>query len=178
MSIDVLLRDVEESDLPIFFQQQIDPQANRMAAFTAPRDPSDWDAFLAHWNKIRSNNDILIKTILYDGHVAGNAVSFVISGEREVGYWIGKEYWGLGIATYALRKFLGFLQERPLYAHAAKDNAASLRVLEKNGFKIRGEGKLFSHARGEEVEEYVLILEGHIPKDQPLITVDSSTKTL
>ncbi|MDX6482371.1 MAG: hypothetical protein QOE95_142, partial [Gaiellaceae bacterium] len=41
---------------------------------------------------------------------------------------------------------------------AAKDNVASLRVLEKCGFKIVGEGKGFSNARGEEVEEFLLEL--------------------
>ncbi|HKA21153.1 MAG TPA: GNAT family N-acetyltransferase, partial [Blastocatellia bacterium] len=35
MTSDVLLREVTEGDLPIFFEQQRDPAANRMAAFTA-----------------------------------------------------------------------------------------------------------------------------------------------
>jgi hypothetical protein len=43
MTPDVRLRDVMEDDLPLFFEQQLDPEANRMAAF-APRDR---DAFLA-----------------------------------------------------------------------------------------------------------------------------------
>jgi len=40
----IALRDVMMSDLPIFFDQQLDPDANHMAAFTA-KDPSDKDAF-------------------------------------------------------------------------------------------------------------------------------------
>ena len=46
MTNDVLLRDVTEADLPIFFEQQ-DSAANHMAAFTA-KDPADRDAFMAH----------------------------------------------------------------------------------------------------------------------------------
>jgi RimJ/RimL family protein N-acetyltransferase len=145
----VLLRDVTESDLPIFFEQQLDPAANQMAAFPARAR----DAFMAHWTKILGDETVVTKTILFDGHVAGNVVSWQQSGEREVGYWIGKEYWGKGIATQALAVFLSHVTARPLYAHVAKHNIASIRVLEKCGFTISGEG-----ARGEEVEEFILIL--------------------
>jgi RimJ/RimL family protein N-acetyltransferase len=47
---------------------------------------------------------------------------------------------------------------RPLYAQAARDNFASIRVLEKCGFIACGKDKEFPHARHEEVEEVVLIL--------------------
>ena len=47
---------------------------------------------------------------------------------------------------------------RPMYARVVKDNIASLRVLEKCGFTICGEGKGFAYARGEEVEEFILRL--------------------
>ena len=47
----VSLRDVVMSDLPIFFEQQLDPDANTMAAF-APKDPADRDAFTAHWTRL------------------------------------------------------------------------------------------------------------------------------
>ena len=159
LTSEVLLRDVTEGDLPIFFEQQLDPNANRMAAFTA-RDPADWDAFTARWTRILGDETITKKTILFDGHVAGNIVSFEQSGEREVGYWIGKEYWGKGVATRALSTFLGHVKTRPLYAHAAKDNIASIRVLEKCGFEISGEDTAFSNARGQEVEEVILTLIG------------------
>ena len=49
--MNVILREVSEQDLPIFFEQQLDPAANYMAAFTS-KDPSDNVAFTAHWNKI------------------------------------------------------------------------------------------------------------------------------
>ena len=111
-----------------------------MAAFTA-RDPAGWDAFTARWTGIVGDETITKKTILFDGHVAGNIVSFEKSGEREVGYWIGRKYWGKGVATRALSTFLGHVKKRPLYAHVAKDNIASNRVLEKCGFKISGEDR-------------------------------------
>ena len=103
----IILRDVTEADLPIFYEQQLDPEATQMAAFPS----RDRDAFMAHWNnKVMVNPDGIVKTILFDGQVAGNIVSWDQSGEREVGYWIGKEYWGKGIATKALAEFLGIVK--------------------------------------------------------------------
>lgn len=153
MTDDVLLRDVTESDLPIFFEQQLDADATAMAAFPS----RDREALMTHWVKIMGDDSVILKTILFDRQVAGNIVNFEMSGKREVGYWIGKEYWGKGIATKALAAFLGHVKLRPLYAHVAKHNIGSRRVLEKCGFTIVDEDK-FSNARGEEVEEFILKL--------------------
>ncbi len=157
MKTDVILRDVMADDLPIFFEQQLDEDANFMAAFTV-KDPADRSAFTAHWAKILSNTSGTVKTILFEGYVAGYIASFVQFGELEVCYWLGKEYWGRGIATHSLRQFLAEVQARPLYARAAADNLASLRLLEKAGFTISGYDKAFANARGEEVEEVILKL--------------------
>jgi RimJ/RimL family protein N-acetyltransferase len=159
MKGEIQLRDVIETDLSIFFEQQLDPDANYMAAFTR-KDPADRESFMAHWTRILNDESILIKTILFEGEVAGSVLSYVQSGEREVSYWLGKEYWGKGIATHALTDLLNLIEERPLYARAAKDNIASLRVLEKCGFKIIGEDKGFANVRSEDIEEYILELPG------------------
>lgn len=96
---------------------------------------------------------------IFNGKVAGSVSSYVDEDEHvEVTYWIGKPYWGKGIATGALSAFLEHQKGRPLYARAAKDNVGSLRVLEKCGFTRIGEGSGFSQARGEEVEEFLLRL--------------------
>jgi len=85
----VILRSVTQDDLPIFFEQQLDPEATMMAAFPS----REKDAFMAHWAKILADNSNIIKTILFDGHVAGNIVSFEMVRERGIGYWPGKEFW-------------------------------------------------------------------------------------
>ncbi len=151
----VQLRDVIEADLPIFFEQQLDPEATQMAALP----PRGREAFMAHWTRILGNGSVLIKTILFDGAVAGNIVCFDQLGEREVGYWLGKEYWGKGIATQALAEFLNYVETRPLYARVAKHNIASRRVLEKCGFTISGEDSFFSQAFSKNIEEYILMLD-------------------
>ncbi len=132
----VLLRDVADGDLPLFFEHQRDPVANRMADFPA----RDSEAFVAHWARILADVSVTKRTVLFDGRVAGNVVSFENSGEREVGYWIDGEYWGKGIATEALSQFLGQAEaRRPLHAAVARHNVGSIRVLEKCGFTIVGE---------------------------------------
>jgi len=154
----VQLREVEVSDLPTFFEFHLDPEANQMAAFTR-KDPSNREAFDRHWHKILADESIPIQTILFGGQVAGSVLSYVMDGEREVSYWIGKAFWGRAIATRALALYLDFITERPLYARAAKDNLGSIRVLEKNGFKVIATEKGFANARGKEIEESVFILD-------------------
>ena len=156
MTNKIQLRDVVETDLPILFEHQIDPEASQMASFPS----RSREGFMSHWTKLMADPSILMKTILFNGQVAGNIVCFEQLGEREVGYWIGKEYWGKGIATRALEEFLKHIETRPLYAHVAKHNIASRRVLEKCGFHVSGEDKFFSQILGDDIEEYILVLNG------------------
>jgi RimJ/RimL family protein N-acetyltransferase len=147
---EVVLRDVTEDDLAHFSEHQRDPVANRMADFP----PRDRDAFRAHWKKILADESVTKKTILVEGRVAGNIVSFEQDGEREVGYWIGREFWSKGVATEALSVFLSHVEvRRPLHAGVAKPNIASIRVLEKCGFTVIG----------EKDEEYILRLTATVP---------------
>jgi RimJ/RimL family protein N-acetyltransferase len=151
----VRLREVTESDLPVFFEQQWDPVANRMAAFP----PRERVAFMAHWAKILSDQTAPVRTILFDGHVAGNVVSWEQDGKRLVGYWVGKDFWGQGIATAALFEFLRMVGNRPLHAYVAKHNIGSIRVLEKCGFKTCADAKHESDAPGNGVEEFLFRLD-------------------
>lgn len=158
MTGDITLRDVVETDLPIFFHYQQDPIASYMVAFTA-RDPNDQEAFMAHWAKIMADESNMLKTILVDQQVAGNIVSYLMFGERHVGYWLGRDFWGRGIASQALRAFIALDPVRPLYGRAVVDNFASIRVMQKCGFTICGGGHGFSYARGATVEEVILVLQ-------------------
>ena len=111
------------------------------------------------WNMRRTLGVATVLGIMGDGQVAGSVLSYEESEKPEVSYWIGKEFWGKGIATWALSEFLARVNKvRPIYARSAKDNAGSLRVLEKCGFVITGEDKGFANARGQEVEEFILTL--------------------
>jgi RimJ/RimL family protein N-acetyltransferase len=154
MRDDIQLRDVEPTDLPIFYEQQLDADATRMAAFPA-RDRAVFDA---HWAiNVLGNSAAVKQTILVNGQVAGNIGSWPQDGVRLVGYWLGKEHWGKGVATRALIAFLHVVAERPLYAHVAKHNAGSIRVLEKCGFRVEREESV--EDVGKDIAELVLVLD-------------------
>src|SRR5678816_351606 len=111
MNDEVLLRNVEPGDLPIFYEQQLDADASRMAAFPS----RDRAAFDIHWaTNILGNPAAIKQTILVGDQVAGNIGSWPQEGVRLVGYWIGKEYWGRGVATHGLAAFLQMVTDRPL----------------------------------------------------------------
>jgi len=76
----------------------------------------------------------------------------------EIGYWLGEEHWGRGIATAALRGMTRYaLSElailNRLFATVDADHAASIRVLEKAGYRC--EAKLLGSAikRGTIVDQ-------------------------
>jgi RimJ/RimL family protein N-acetyltransferase len=152
------LREVRDEDLPALFEQWADPVAAHMAAFTSP-DHMDRDAFERRWSRLRADETIINRVIVADGEVAGSIGSWGEPGEREITYWIGRSYWGTGIATDAVHLFLAVDSSRPLNARVAHDNLASLRVLEKCGFRVTGTDRGFAHARSAEIEETLLRLE-------------------
>ena len=151
----VHLRDVIESDLPIFFSNQSDPEAVAMAAFPA----RDRQAHFSHWKKAMADETNILKSILVDGQVAGNLVSWDDSGKRQVGYWLGREFWGRKIATASLQLFLEEVKTRPLYARVARHNRGSARVLEKCGFRLVGVDGVLPENAPDPVAEYIFQLD-------------------
>jgi RimJ/RimL family protein N-acetyltransferase len=155
--VEITLRDVHDSDLEAFWAQASDEQAQHMAAVTRGYH-YDRAAFDTHWANVRSDPAVIVRTVLADGAVAGHAAIFGPAGEREVTYWVGRAYWGHGVATATLSALLGLERTRPLHAHAAADNTGSIRVLQKCGFAITGRGRIFAQARGKEIDEVALTL--------------------
>src|SRR4029453_9968193 len=123
----VALRKVEDADLDLIFAQMRDPEAVRMAAFTAD-DPDDRAGVDAHMIRLRTAPDITLRAIMDDGQLVGTIASFVAEGDTEVTYWVDRSEWGRGIASRALTLLLDVVPVRPVFARAASDNAGSLRV--------------------------------------------------
>jgi hypothetical protein len=70
---DVLLRDVDDADLEVFYEQQREEEAVRRAQFPA----RDRDRFLTHWRtKVLGNPTGHVQTVTVDGEVAGNIVAW------------------------------------------------------------------------------------------------------
>ena len=93
----------------------------------------------------------------------------------EVTYWLGRSFWGRGIASAALALFLAELPVRPLFGRAAATNVASLRVLERSGFRRIEATRDWSDALGREVEEVILRLDAPGPAGGS--GVDSGSRT-
>jgi RimJ/RimL family protein N-acetyltransferase len=154
ISVPVRIRNVEQDDLPRMYQMQLDPEANRLAV-TIPRSAEEFDA---HWADALQDPSIMPKAILVGGVLAGYVSCFQRDGRANVGYWISREHWGKGIATRALRLLLLEVTTRPLHAHVATSNGASLRVLQKCGFVVEGVQVSAASDRFPECEEAILVL--------------------
>jgi RimJ/RimL family protein N-acetyltransferase len=130
-----VLREVAEEDLLVYYEHQRDPETAAHAAFPS----SDRDAFMTHWAMALVSPSVLTRTVVSGEAVAGNIGCWKADGRTLVGYWIGREFRGRGLATKALAELLCLVDTRPLHAYVAKSNPASIRVLEKCGFVEVGE---------------------------------------
>ena len=152
-----MLREVYESDIAVLFEHQLDTVSNWQVAFTH-EDPTDENAFNEHISKVLVDETVVMKTIMHDNEVAGYMTKYVLDGAPQIGFVLGREFWGKGIATESLREFLSIIETRPIYARTAFDNIGSMRVLQKLGFTRTSEGNYYSHARGVDIVEILWTL--------------------
>jgi RimJ/RimL family protein N-acetyltransferase len=149
----VRLREPTDHDYDWLHAQQRDEVASRMAAF-GTRDP-DAASLAERWKRSGART----RVVMVGDEIAGSVATFEYEGKPQITYWIGRSFWGRGIATTALGLFLREITERPLYASAAFDNIGSLRVLAKCGFRVVGSEKAHAEARGVEIDEIFLRLD-------------------
>jgi RimJ/RimL family protein N-acetyltransferase len=154
----VSLRPTTDADFDALFDLESEVEGADMIAFL-PREPGDRDAFSAHWARITADTSVITRVIEADGSFAGYAVSFVIEGERQVGYWIARELWGRGIASAALAALVAEIPERPLWGSTAADNVGSQRVLLHAGFVFDRMERSHAPRRGTEIDEKVYRLD-------------------
>lgn len=148
------LRPTERADLEALFGFQLDEQAAYLAAFM-PADYADKAAYIAKYTRFLADPTIHMQTIVVGEAVAGSVAKFVLDGEAEITYWLGRPYWGRGLATAALRRFLALESSRPLLGRVAFDNVGSQRVLENCGFVRIGADTGFASARQAEIGEFI-----------------------
>jgi RimJ/RimL family protein N-acetyltransferase len=151
----VRLRDIAQDDLPRMYEFNLDPEGNRLAA-TIPRNA---EAFAAHWENVLADSNVVAKAISVGDRLAGYINCFKRDDLHFVGYWVGREFWGQGVASRALELLLNEVTIRPLHAQVAASNQASLRVLQKSGFTVRSVQAAPADDRNLECEEAFLVLE-------------------
>ncbi len=152
--ISVQLLPTQPSDLPLFFQFQLDPEATYLAAFT-PQDPTNQAAYLEKYTTHLQDPTINMQTILVDDTIAGSVAKFEMHGKTGITYWLDRPFWGKGVTTTALKMLLAMEPTRPIFGWVAFDNVSSQRVLEKCGFVKIGTDKGFANARQMEIEEFI-----------------------
>ena len=163
------LRPVVLADISTFFEHIQHAPAQQMAAFIH-EDPADRAAHDAHWSRLLSNDAIIKRSIelVHPGaepELVGHIISFTMDADREITYWIDHHHWGKGIASEALRQFLLIEKTRPLSGRAAKDNGSSVRVMEKNGFRLLREERGYANARAAQIDEVVMVLQAQDHED-------------
>ncbi len=126
----VSLRATEPSDLRTLFENGNDPEANAHAG-TKPRT---WETFEPKWLELMQDETATMRVILADRVMVGAINVLMMDGEVSLGYWLGRQFWGQGIASAAVGLMLTEVTTRPLHASAAGHNLASIRVLLKHGF--------------------------------------------
>ncbi len=136
------------------FTFQLDEESNYLAAFTS-KDPSDKTAYLEKYSRLLADDTVNMKTICFNKEIAGSISRFEMEGQAEITYWIGKKFWGKGMATFALLQFLKIEKMRPIYGRVAFNNFGSKKVLENCGFQKIGIEKNFANARGTEIEKHI-----------------------
>lgn len=141
----VTLRATTAADVAALFEMQADPESNLLAG-TKPRTR---EVFAAVWEKILQDGKVHACVIESGGAVVGSINMFQADGHDCVGYWISRAHWGRGIASQALAQFLIREPRRPLRATVSTANAASLRILQRCGFRRTGT------RMGEETERYL-----------------------
>jgi hypothetical protein len=104
--------------------------------------PRSRDAFFALWDSIFADPAITPRVIELQSpkgpEIVGAINVFQRDGKNFFGYTIFPEHWGNGVASFAVSAILLEDLRRPLYASALRSNVASIRVLEKHGFRLIG----------------------------------------
>jgi RimJ/RimL family protein N-acetyltransferase len=84
------------------------------------------------------------------------------TGNMELGYWLGREFWGQGFATEAANLVLDYAFGTGLASEVTAgyfaDNLRSARVLRKLGFQFAGESLRLCLAEGRELRHYDMLL--------------------
>lgn len=94
-----------------------------------------------------------------DGHLVGCVSYWPHQPDGiEVGYWVGKDFWGMGVCTEALKQLIAsdsFPAQDDIFAKVMEQNIGSQRVLEKCGFSYLETGTIFKNKREIETKFYV-----------------------
>lgn len=123
------------------------------------KDAKEWIAL------VKKQKIVTTFCIEANGNLAGS-IGLILKDDvykktAEIGYFIGEDYWGKGIASEAVRQLIVYIQKNfdivRLYAEVFEYNKASMRVLEKNGFYLESIRKKAAFKNNVIVDDYVWV---------------------
>jgi len=131
-------------------------------ALPSPYTVMDALQWIAHVNK---HNPVMNFAIVCDGVVVGSIGCHpkedISRKNIEIGYFVGENYWGKGIATEAVKQLLVFISTRldavRIEAHVFAQNKSSMRVLQKNGFYLEAIHRKAIIKNNEILDDYVWV---------------------
>lgn len=161
---DVILRSWRREDA-----QQLASIANNRNIWLNVRDrfPHPYTVMDAiQWIELHKNEEPRQHfCIEYNRQVAGG-VGVILKDDVyrksiEIGYFIGEQFWGKGIATKAVASLVHYLESAfdvvRIYAEVFEHNKASMKVLQKNGFYLEGIRKRAVVKDGVIMDDYVWV---------------------
>jgi RimJ/RimL family protein N-acetyltransferase len=142
----IALRELKLEDARVFARWQTDPQFAAHAGWRLTSETAEGEGW---WrSSIADPDPLLLRLAVVKSEAVVGYVDLHGAGpdERELGYVIGpSSRWGQGLATAAARAAIDYgfhqLHLRRVWAEAVAANRASVRVLEKAGFRAIGPGE-------------------------------------
>jgi RimJ/RimL family protein N-acetyltransferase len=123
------------------------------------KDAKEWLAL------VKSQKTVTTFCVEVDGEMVGS-IGFTLREDvyrknAEIGYFVGQEFWGKGIATEAIRQIVEYIQKNfdviRIYAEVFEYNKASMRALEKNGFYLESIRKKGAIKNDMIIDDYVWV---------------------
>ncbi|MEQ1578760.1 MAG: GNAT family N-acetyltransferase [Hyphomicrobium sp.] len=148
----LILRPLRQDDAPSIALHAGDWAVASMTA----RIPYPYDESLSQQWISGLEEGEFVRGIEFNGELIGATGYFPHDDDAvEIGYWIGKPWWGQGFATEAARELVRYCFttagiKRLVCCHFI-DNPGSQRVIEKLGFKSLGACRAYCEARGCEI---------------------------
>lgn len=164
---DFALRPWEEADAASLVRCADDPgiAANLRDVFPSPYGLPDAEWFIRDC-MAREGTGQLCRAIVVGGEAVGSISVLrgadVYRKSAEIGYWLGRDFWGQGLTTEAVKRMCREAFDAwdivRIHAEVFAPNAASRRVLEKAGFSLEGTRRAAVYKNGQVLDACVYAL--------------------
>ncbi|KZN29308.1 MULTISPECIES: GNAT family N-acetyltransferase [Pseudoalteromonas] len=161
----VTLRKLKKTDQAYLVRHLNDAKVTQYLSARIPQPYTQQDA--SWWLEIGCEQNAINRAIEIDGQFCGVIGAYLpesnlLSTAAEIGYWVGHEFWGMGVATQAVMLFTTLIFNDSdvveLINPVSSPNKASIRVMEKAGFKLKLVSEKTAKHQQRLFDEHVYVL--------------------